>query len=63
MTKADEPSRNESGNPPPVTEDRQVDLTPFEFLSMRLRGDAPGPAQSASDDSSDSTSTERKGND
>lgn len=53
MPEAEEPSRNESGNPSPVPEDRRVDLTPFEFLSMRLRGATPSSAQPNSDDSSD----------
>jgi hypothetical protein len=53
MPKADEPSRNEPGSPLPEPDDRRVDLTPFEFLPVRLRGADQRPTQSSSDDRSD----------
>jgi hypothetical protein len=44
MTQSDEPpTGKKSGNPSPppdepAPDDRTVDLTPFDFLTMRLRG-------------------------
>jgi hypothetical protein len=57
MTKDDKQVRDESGDPQLASEDMKVDLTPFEFLPMRLRGADPGPSQSASEGSSDGGGT------
>jgi hypothetical protein len=47
-------SSRKSGNPSPASderasEDRKVDLTPFDFLTMRLRGPAADDAPSSSE--------------
>ena len=57
MTKDDKQGRDEPGGPRLDPEDMKVDLTPFEFLPMRLRGADPGPSQSASEGSSDGGGT------
>ena len=57
MTKDDRQGRDEPGDPQLAPEDMKVDLTPFEFLPMRLRGADPGPSQSASESSSDGGGT------
>jgi hypothetical protein len=60
MARTEEPSSGkQSGDPASAaderaSEDRKVDLTPFDFLSMRLRGpaadDAPPSSETGSGD-------------
>ena len=57
MTEDDKQGRDEPGDPQFAPEDMKVDLTPFEFLPMRLRGADPGSPQSASEGSSDGGGT------
>jgi hypothetical protein len=57
MTKDDRRSLDEASDPQLGPEDRKVDLTPFEFLPMRLRDADPGPSQPASEDGSDGGGT------